>query len=96
MGRAGGDELLKQFGARLQACVRQSDMVARLAGDEFVVIIEGLEQPEGARCVAAQIIEAMHIPLVLAGIDRSITTSIGIAIADTPNRRPRSVAQESR
>ncbi len=81
-GHAGGDDLLKQFGARLQACVRQTDMVARLAGDEFVVVIEGLDQPEGARCVAAKIIEAMQTPFVLAGVDRLITTSIGVAIAD--------------
>ena len=83
LGHAGGDELLKQFGARLQACVRQTDMVARLAGDEFVVVIENLEQPEGARCVAAKIIEAMQFPFALAGIDRFITTSIGIALADS-------------
>ena len=57
-------------------------MVARLAGDEFVVVIENLEQPEGAICVATKIVDAMQIPFALGGIDRLITASIGIAIAD--------------
>ena len=95
LGHAGGDDLLKQFGARLQACVRQTDMVARLAGDEFVVIIEGLEQPEGARCVAAKIIEAMQIPFSLAGVDRLISTSIGVAIADAQTDNPDSLLKKA-
>lgn len=82
LGHAGGDDLLKQFGARLQACVRQTDMVARLAGDEFVVVIEGLDQPDGAQCVAAKVITAMQVPFALGGVDRLITTSIGVAVAD--------------
>lgn len=95
LGHAGGDELLKQFGARLQACVRQTDMVARLAGDEFVVVIENLEQPEGARCVAAKIIEAMQVPFALADINRLITTSIGIAIADSQTEDPDSLLKKA-
>ena len=87
--------MLKQFSARLQACVRQTDMVARLAGDEFVVVIENLEQPDGARCVAAKIIEAMQIPFALAGIDRLITTSIGISIAGSQIDNPDSLLRKA-
>lgn len=95
LGHAGGDDLLKQFGTRLQACVRKTDMVARLAGDEFVVVIENLEQPEGARCVAGKIIEAMQIPFALPGVDRLITTSIGIAIADSQTEDPDSLLKKA-
>ena len=95
LGHAGGDELLKQFGARLQACVRQTDMVARLAGDEFVVVIENVKQPQGARCVAAKIVEAMQIPFALVGIDRLVTASIGIAIADSQTNDPDSLLKRA-
>ena len=70
-------------------------MVARLAGDEFVVVIEGLEQPEGARCVAAKIIETMQIPFSLAGVDRLISTSIGVAIADAQTDNPDSLLKKA-
>ena len=66
-----------------------------MAGDEFVVIIEGLEQPEGARCVAAKIIEAMQIPFSLAGVDRLISTSIGVAIADAQTDNPDSLLKKA-
>ena len=95
LGHAGGDDLLKQFGARLQACVRQTDMVARLAGDEFVVVIENLDQADGAQCVAAKIVEAMQVPFALAGTDRLITTSIGIAIADSQTDDPDSLLKKA-
>ena len=88
LGHAGGDALLTQFGARLQRCVRQTDMVARLAGDEFVVVVEGLEQPEGAKYVAAKIIQAMQVPFTLTGNDRMVTTSIGVAIANEQTDDP--------
>lgn len=94
-GHAGGDALLTQFGARLQTCVRQTDMVARLAGDEFVIVLEGLEQPDGAKCVAAKIVEAMQVPFHLTGTDRLITTSIGVAIADEKTDDPDSLLRKA-
>jgi diguanylate cyclase (GGDEF)-like protein len=82
LGHAGGDELLKQFGARVYGCMRQTDMLARLAGDEFVAVIEGLDQPDAACLVAAKIIEQMQIPFMLEGKTYPVTTSIGVAIAE--------------
>jgi diguanylate cyclase (GGDEF)-like protein/PAS domain S-box-containing protein len=82
LGHAGGDEVLRQFGARLQTCVRETDLVARLAGDEFVILVEGLDQPAGGERVAAKIIEAMRPPFDLGGHPRAITTSVGVAISD--------------
>lgn len=83
LGHAGGDELLKQFGARVNACMRQTDMLARLAGDEFVAILEGLDQADAAHLVAAKIVETMQNPFMLDGINFAVTTSIGVAIADS-------------
>lgn len=82
LGHAGGDEALKQFAARLRDCVRETDLVARLAGDEFVVVLEGLGQPAAAHCIAAKIISAMKAPFLIAGTERAVSTSVGIAVAD--------------
>ena len=81
LGHAGGDEVLRQFGKRLRSCVRETDLVARLAGDEFVIVLEGLDQPEAARGVAAKILDAMRPPFIVEGVERAVSTSVGIAIS---------------
>jgi len=73
LGHAGGDEVLRQFGKRLRSCVRETDLVARLAGDEFVIVLEGLAQPDAARAVAGKIVEAMRAPFVVEGVDRAVS-----------------------
>ncbi len=66
LGHAAGDALLKQFGQRLKAQVRASDTVARVGGDEFVVLMEGFHSLDHLRSVAGKIIEAMQ-PAVRPG-----------------------------
>lgn len=80
LGHAGGDEALREFGRRLQSTVREIDLVARLAGDEFVIVLEGADQPE-ASALAARIIEAMRTPFLIAGGWRSVSTSVGVAMS---------------
>lgn len=82
LGHAGGDEALREFGRRLQSTVGASDLVARLAGDEFVIVLEGARQPESAQIVAGNIIEAMRPPFLIAGTSRPVSTSVGIAMSD--------------
>ena len=81
LGHAGGDDVLRQFGARLKATVRETDLVARLAGDEFVIVLEGLAQPTSAERAAAKIVDAMREPFVICGVARVVTTSVGAAVA---------------
>lgn len=81
-GHLGGDSVLIEFGRRLSQCVRESDTVARLAGDEFVIVLEALDQPAEARLVAAKILASMRAPFKIDGEVRVVTTSIGIAFAD--------------
>lgn len=95
LGHAGGDELLKQFSARVQGCVRQADSFARLAGDEFVAIIEDLEQLDSVRLVASKIIEAMQSPFLIEGVSRSVTVSIGVAIANSQTDDPDSLLRKA-
>lgn len=80
LGHHGGDEVLREFAQRLLGCVRNTDTVARLAGDEFVIILEGLKTPEETSVVANKIIQAMAHDFQILGMMRHVTTSIGIAI----------------
>nr|WP_269839670.1 PAS domain-containing protein [Paucibacter sp. M5-1]MCZ7882128.1 PAS domain-containing protein [Paucibacter sp. M5-1] len=62
-GHGVGDAVLQQFAARLRDCVRSTDLVARLAGDEFVLVLEGLAEAEDAAAVAQKILDAMREPV---------------------------------
>lgn len=81
LGHQAGDELLIQFAQRLTSIVRKSDTVARLAGDEFTIILEELTQPEeDAQAVANKILSAMEPPFVVTGREAKVTASIGIVV----------------
>lgn len=82
LGHAGGDEVLRQFGKRLRACVRETDLVTRLAGDEFVIVVEGLDQPAAARAIAGKVVRAMLTPFVIEGAERLVSTSVGVAASN--------------
>jgi diguanylate cyclase (GGDEF)-like protein len=79
-GHEEGDELLKQVGARILASVRKTDMVARLAGDEFVVILEMLPTPADAEATANKILPHLRHPFALATNIVSVSSSIGVAV----------------
>lgn len=85
LGHAGGDEVLKEFATRLAASVRSTDAVARLAGDEFTVILEGIRSQEEALLVAEKILAAVQMPFSVSGKLLDVTTSIGIAFL-TPDQ----------
>jgi len=75
-----GDELLRQFAARVRDTVRKTDTVGRLAGDEFVVILEMLASPDSAQETADKLRPALQQPFVLKTVTVSLSASIGIAI----------------
>lgn len=78
LGHAAGDLLLKEVAQRLKGCVRKSDMVARLAGDEFTIILEGLE-PEHTLVIAEKVLAAIGRAYFLHGHEFFISASMGIA-----------------
>ncbi|MEF2265165.1 diguanylate cyclase [Janthinobacterium sp. LS2A] len=80
LGHKAGDEVLKEFASRLVRSVRASDLVARLAGDEFVIILQGVNGAAEVRQVGAKIVDAIRQPFELASGPLPVTTSIGIAI----------------
>jgi diguanylate cyclase (GGDEF)-like protein len=91
LGHSGGDAALIEFSQRLRQCVRESDIVARLAGDEFVILLENLAHPSEAGNVAAKIIDSMTIPFSIEATRRIVTTSVGMVIADPLNDDARAV-----
>ena len=79
-GHGVGDEVLKEFGERLRACVRASDTPARLSGDEFVVILEEIGSREEAERIAAKIVAAMRAPFMTGAGLLAVTVSVGVAL----------------
>ncbi len=74
-----GDELLRQVADRLSSCVRSTDTVARMGGDEFVVIITDLGDAGFARTVAGRVLNALSRPYQANGHELRSAPSIGIA-----------------
>ncbi|MFC5302926.1 putative bifunctional diguanylate cyclase/phosphodiesterase [Azospira restricta] len=79
-GHDAGDLLLKEVAARLRQCVRGTDTVARLAGDEFTVLLPEISEESDAQAVATKILAAMQVPIDIGPESRVVTTSIGIAM----------------
>ena len=80
-GHAGGDAVLVEFARRLKATVRATDTVARLAGDEFVVLLEEVHGAADASQVAEALVAAMQPPLRYEDQEIAFATSIGVALS---------------
>ncbi|MFB3136781.1 MAG: EAL domain-containing protein [Nitrospirales bacterium] len=80
IGHEMGDELLKTVANRLTRCVRATDTVARLSGDEFTLILQDLERGQDAGHVAQKVLEAVARPIPLAGRSVLTTASLGISL----------------
>ncbi len=75
-----GDELLKAAGKRLTKAVRMDDAVARNGGDEFTMLVEGIDEPMDAALVAEKVLTGFDEPFELLGNEYFVSTSIGISI----------------
>jgi len=80
LGHDAGDQLLIEIGRRVSEVLRGSDVVARLSGDEFIILLPDVEDDKQAGQVADKVLAAVCEPYRLAGRQWRITVSIGISI----------------
>jgi diguanylate cyclase (GGDEF)-like protein len=85
-GHEAGDVVLRLVGQRLQAGVRDEDVVIRHGGDEFAVLCPGLQARDEAEAVARRLVEAVSEPVVLGG--QRIGVGVSIGIVRSPSRAP--------
>ncbi|MBO1750992.1 EAL domain-containing protein [Actinotalea sp. BY-33] len=79
-GHAAGDELLRQVAARLRGELRPGDVVGRLSGDEFAVLLHGVDDDEHALTVAARLVAGLDHPFRVDGHEVRTTASVGVAV----------------
>jgi diguanylate cyclase (GGDEF)-like protein/PAS domain S-box-containing protein len=80
LGHDVGDELLRQVSRRLTECVRAGDTIARQGGDEFIVLLDNLEDGRGASVVAQKILGSLRAAFTLGGTEQHVSGSVGIAV----------------
>jgi diguanylate cyclase (GGDEF)-like protein/PAS domain S-box-containing protein len=80
-GHAAGDRVLVAIAERLRACVGADDVVGRIAGDEFSVLLEQVGTEAEAEAIAARVTELMREPFVVGGHEAAVSLSIGVALS---------------
>ena len=83
MGREAGDQLLQMVAARLNGCIRESDTLARMNGDEFAILLSKITNAEDATAVAQKILHIFEEPFVLHSEPIHVSLSIGISVYPT-------------
>ncbi len=81
LGHAAGDAFLRQVAGRLRSCLRETDTLARISGDEFTVAVAGIKKPEHAGVVADTILRALREPFQVENQELFVTASIGISLS---------------
>ncbi len=81
LGHSGGDTLLKAVAERLRGCLKQTDTIARMGGDEFAILQTELGQPSDAEYLARRLRAAVRMPLDVDGQQITADVSIGISLA---------------
>jgi len=79
-GHDSGDRLLVEAAARLSACMREGDTLARMGGDEFLLVLPSLDAGEAAQAVAGQVKEMFLNPFLIDGQEHFVTASMGITL----------------
>jgi diguanylate cyclase (GGDEF)-like protein len=94
-GHQAGDDLLVAVAERLTGVLRPGDSLARLAGDEFVVLCEDLDEPCQADAIAVRVDAALAQPFILPGVELSMTGSIGIAFTGQGSAAPEELLRDA-
>ena len=94
-GHETGDRLLKEVAARLTACVREVDTVARIGGDEFLIVLTDVTARSGVEKVAKSVIRAIDRPFLLRGRTAGVGASIGIALYPNHGEKPEDLLKKA-
>ena len=95
LGHEAGDLLLTVVAKRLRRCLRPEDTLARFGGDEFVVLIEAVDDPAQAVQVAERITEELRRPLIMEGRELYVIASIGISLGEARTHDPDGLLREA-
>jgi diguanylate cyclase (GGDEF)-like protein/PAS domain S-box-containing protein len=102
LGHQAGDALLSAVAQRLQAVVRQKDrdgnrrdIVVRMGGDEFAVLLEGAGAAQEASAIASRIVEQVQKPMMLEGAEVATSASVGIAIGSAHYENPSEILRDA-
>ena len=79
LGHATGDAFLQQVARRLKSCLRETDTLSRISGDEFTVAVAGIKKPQHASIVAEAILKGLREPFQVENQELYVTASIGIS-----------------
>jgi diguanylate cyclase (GGDEF)-like protein/PAS domain S-box-containing protein len=95
LGHDVGDELLRQVSRRLSDCVRLEDTIARQGGDEFIVLLDALDDSRGASVVAQKVLNSLRQPFLLGGTEQHVSGSVGIALFPEDGRDPQTLMKNA-
>jgi diguanylate cyclase (GGDEF)-like protein len=95
LGHHVGDELLKQVAARLRSSVRESDTVARVGGDEFVVLLHSMDGPDTAEVIGRSILAGMGRSFALGEHEVYLACSVGLAVFPDHGETPAALLQHA-
>ncbi len=95
LGHEAGDRLLQQAADRLRSCLREADTLARLAGDEFTILLEDVPDAQAALQVAERVRAALQRPFVVAGQELTVTASVGVALSSPEPCSPEDLLRRS-
>ena len=95
LGHAVGDQVLVATARRLQQCVREGDTVARIGGDEFVILLPEIDDPASASEFAERVIAVVGEPLPLADKVLAVTASLGFALYPDDGRDPEALLKRA-
>jgi diguanylate cyclase (GGDEF)-like protein/PAS domain S-box-containing protein len=88
LGHAVTDRLLQEVASRLKSRMRASDPVARIGGDEFVIILEGIQSRAAARDIAASVEQELGLPYYMDGNKAFVAASVGVALYPDDTLKP--------
>ncbi len=94
-GHAFGDRILIETAARLERSARISETAARIGGDEFVLVVPDLAEPEQAGLIARRLASSLAEPISTEGVDVAVTASVGLRVTSDPEDDPHKLLREA-